>query len=90
MLYTLAERNRAVREAVRGVQRYVHHAIARREDHGLELGVHAEFGQDVGNVVALSSEDVPSVVELRGGDPVSELSQTVVAATSGAAVAMVV
>jgi len=33
---------------------------------------------------------VPSVVELRGGGPVSELSQTVEAATSGAAVAMVV
>jgi len=35
-------------------------------------------------------EVVPSVVELRGGGPVSELSQTGVAATSGAAGAMVV
>ena len=35
-------------------------------------------------------EVVPSVVELRGGGPVSELSQTVIAATSGAAVVMVV
>ncbi len=35
-------------------------------------------------------EVVPSVVELRGGDPVSELSQRVVAATSGGAVEMVV
>jgi hypothetical protein len=36
------------------------------------------------------SEVVPSVVELRGGGRVSEFSQTVVAATSGAVVAMVV
>jgi plasmid maintenance system antidote protein VapI len=33
-------------------------------------------------------EDVPLAVELRGGDPVSEFSQTGEAATSGAAVAM--
>jgi proline iminopeptidase len=32
-------------------------------------------------------EDVPFAVELRGGDPVSELSQTAEAAASGAAVA---
>jgi len=38
----------------------------------------------------IESGVVPSVVELRGGGPVSELSQTVEAATSGAAVAMVV
>jgi hypothetical protein len=31
-------------------------------------------------------EDVPLAVGLRGGDPVSELSQAGVAATSGAAV----
>jgi hypothetical protein len=35
-------------------------------------------------------EDVPFAVELRDGDPVSELSQVWVAATSGAAVATVV
>jgi hypothetical protein len=34
------------------------------------------------------SEDVPLVVELRDGDPVSELSQAGEAATSGAAVVM--
>ena len=33
-------------------------------------------------------EDVPLAVELRDGDPVSELSQAGVAATSGAAVVM--
>jgi hypothetical protein len=37
-----------------------------------------------------SPEDVPLAVELRAGDPVSELSQAGVAATSGAAVATVV
>ena len=37
----------------------------------------------------VGDEDVRIVVELRDGDPVSELSQTAVAATSGAAVAMV-
>jgi restriction endonuclease Mrr len=36
-----------------------------------------------------TDEDVPLVVELRGGDPVSELSQACEAATSGAAVATV-
>jgi hypothetical protein len=35
-------------------------------------------------------EDVRIVVELRGGDPVCELSQTAVVATSGAAVEGVV
>jgi hypothetical protein len=35
-------------------------------------------------------EDVPLAVELRDGDPVSELSQAGVAATSGAAVATLV
>jgi hypothetical protein len=35
-------------------------------------------------------EDVPLAVELRDGDPVSELSQAGVAATSGAAVGRVV
>jgi hypothetical protein len=38
----------------------------------------------------IEPEDVPVAVELRDGDPVSELSQAGVAATSGAAVAMVV
>jgi hypothetical protein len=33
-------------------------------------------------------EDVPLAVELRSGDPVSELSQVGEAATSGAAVAV--
>ena len=37
-----------------------------------------------------TAEGVRIVVELRDGDPVSELSQTAVAATSGAAVEMVV
>jgi hypothetical protein len=37
-----------------------------------------------------TAEDVPFVVELRDGDPVSELSQAGVAATSGAAIATVV
>jgi hypothetical protein len=37
-----------------------------------------------------TGEDVPLAVELRDGDPVGELSQAGVAATSGAAVAMVV
>ena len=36
------------------------------------------------------NEDVPLAVELRDGDPVSELSQAGEAATSGAAVGMVV
>ena len=36
------------------------------------------------------AEDVPLAVELRDGDPVSELSQTAGAATSGAAVVIVV
>jgi hypothetical protein len=40
-------------------------------------------------VVHPPGEDVRIVVELRDGDPVSELSQTAVAATSGAAVLMV-
>jgi hypothetical protein len=35
-------------------------------------------------------EDVPLAVDLRDGDPVSELSQAGVAATSGAAVGVVV
>ena len=35
-------------------------------------------------------EDVRIVVELRDGDPVSELSQTAAVATSGVAVSMVV
>jgi hypothetical protein len=39
-------------------------------------------------VIATDGEDVPLVVELRDGDPVSELSQAGVAATSGAAVAI--
>jgi hypothetical protein len=34
------------------------------------------------------NEDVPVAVELRGGGPVSELSQAGVAVTSGAAVAV--
>jgi len=36
-----------------------------------------------------TAEDVPLAVELRDGDPVSELSQAGVATTSGAAVAVV-
>jgi hypothetical protein len=34
----------------------------------------------------MSDEDARIVVELRGGDPVSELSEMALAATSGAAV----
>jgi hypothetical protein len=41
-------------------------------------------------IEANDEEDVPLAVELRGGDPVSELSQAGEAATSGAAAAMVV
>ena len=48
---------------------------------------------EVGGVVSAAltprndvMEDVPVAVELRGGGPVSELSQAGVAATSGAAV----
>ena len=41
-------------------------------------------------VIADKNEDVPLAVELRDGDPVSELSQAGVAATSGAAVGRVV
>jgi hypothetical protein len=39
-------------------------------------------------VAALANEDVPLAVELRDGDPVSELSQAGETATSGAAVVM--
>jgi hypothetical protein len=38
---------------------------------------------------SIRAEDVPLAVELRDGDPVSELSQAGVAATSGAAVGVV-
>jgi hypothetical protein len=38
----------------------------------------------------MEGEDVPLAVELRSGGPVSELCQAGVAATFGAAVAMVV
>jgi cytochrome bd-type quinol oxidase subunit 1 len=42
------------------------------------------------SLLARHDEDVPLAVELRDGDPVSELSQAGVAATSGAAVGGVV
>ena len=42
------------------------------------------------SLAGVPMEDVPIAVELRDGDPVSELSQAGVATTSGAAVATVV
>ncbi len=51
---------------------------------------HCPAISELGDLNDLSSFDevVPFVVELRDGDPVSELSQTGEAATSGAAVVM--
>jgi len=65
--------------------------LVRRRRRGWELAVALLLTLSAANLFAARDvEVVPSVVELRGGGPVSELSQTGVAATSGAAGAMVV